>query len=392
MKDKTMKITNAFKWMATASVLILAATAGAKDYLVYFGTYTGAQSQGIYVSRLDAKTGTLTDPVLAVATPNPTWVTISPDEKFLYAANGVRSFDGKDGGAVSAFAIDAKTGLLTLVNEKSSGGTGPCYVSVDGSDKMLMIANYNGGNVKSYRLDANGGIGADGTFIQHTGQGVNTNRQTGPHAHFIATDPKNHFALACDLGIDKVVVYALNTQDGTLELKSGFTTTTVPAGSGARHLAFSKDGKFVHVINEMGCTVTTLKWGAKDGSLEPVETVSALPESVPWKDNFTAAEIQVHPSGKFVYATVRGTGSDLVSVFKADTKTGKLSWIQSIGAGGQIPRGLGIDPTGHWLITGNQKGNNAMEYAIDVKTGKLTPTGRELKMGSPVDVTFVTAE
>jgi 6-phosphogluconolactonase len=257
---------------------------------------------------------------------------------------------------------------------------------------MLMIANYNGGNVKSYLLDTNGGIGADGSFIQHTGQGVNTNRQTGPHAHFIATDPKNHFALACDLGIDKVVVYALNTQDGTLELKSGFSPTTVPPGSGTRHLAFSKDGKFVHVINEMGCTVTTLKWGAKDGSLEPVETVSALPESVPWKDNFTAAEIQVHPSGKFVYATVRGTGSDLVSVFKADTKTGKLSWIQSIGAGGQIPRGLGIDPTGHWLITGNQKGNNAMEYAIDVKTGKLTPTGRELKMGSPVDVTFVTAE
>jgi 6-phosphogluconolactonase len=380
--------------MAAAALLCvtLTLTARAKEFLVYFGTYTNGLSQGIYVSRLDSETGMLSDPVLAAETPSPCWVTISPDEKYLYAANSLKAFDGQDGGAVSAFAIDARTGQLTLLNEKSSGGVGPCYVSTDATGKVLLVAHYGGGCVKSFLIDTNGAIGADGTFSQHVGQGVNPDRQAGPHAHFITTDPNNHFALVCDLGLDKVVVYALDTKTGTLDLKSGCTPPTVPPGSGSRHLVFSRDSKFVHVINEMACTITTLKWNKKDGTLAPIETVSALPASVPWQTNFTAAEILVHPSGKYVYATVRGTGADLVSVYAADSKTGELTWLQSIGSGGEIPRGLGIDPTGHWLITGNQKSNNAMEYAIDVKTGLLTPTGRELKMGSPIAVQFVRAE
>lgn len=378
--------------VATVLCLTLTAEAYAKEFLVYFGTYTNGLSQGIYVSRLDSKTGTLSDPVLAAETPSPCWVSISPDEKYLYAANSVNSFDGVKNGEVSAFSIDAKSGQLTLINAKPSGGVGPCYVSTDASGRVLMAANYQGGNVKSFLIDANGGIGADGTFSQHTGQGVNKNRQESPHAHYIAMDPNNKFALVCDLGLDKVVVYALDTKSGALNLKSGLTPTTVPPGSGSRHLVFSRDGKYVHVINEMACTITTLKWNKKDGSLDPVETVSVLPSNLPRKDNFTGAEILVHPSGKYVYATVRGAGSDLVSVFAADSKTGKLTWLQSIGSGGEVPRGLGIDPTGHWLITGHQKSHNAVEYAIDVKTGMLTPTGRELKLGAPVCVQFVKAE
>jgi len=193
--------------------------------------------------------------------------------------------------------------------------------------------------------------------------------------------------LACDLGLDKVVVYALNTKNGALEPKSDFSTPTVPPGSGSRHLAFSRDGRFVHVVNEMGCTVTTLAWDSDNGTLTPIETVSALPSGLPLQSRYTAAEILVHPSGKFVYVTLRGP--DSVSVFKASKRTGKLTLIQNITSGGQVPRGLGIDPTGRWLITGNQKSNNAVEYAIDAKTGELSPTGRELKIGSPVDVKFL---
>jgi 6-phosphogluconolactonase len=174
-----------------------------------------------------------------------------------------------------------------------------------------------------------------------------------------------------------------------MELKSDFSTPTVPPGSGARHLVFSRDGRFVHVINEMACTVTTLAWNAKDGTLAPVETVSTLPASIPLQNSFTAAEILVHPSGKYVYATVRD--ANIVSVFKADPKTGKLTWLQSIDSGGRVPRGLGIDPTGHWLITGNQKSDNAVEFAINIKTGLLDSTGRELKLGAPVDVKFIRA-
>ena len=374
------------KWQRQAKLLVgslsvaLATTAGAKNFLVYFGTYTNALSQGIYVSRLDATTGVLSDPELAAATPSPCWVTISPDKKFLYAS-------GESAGVISAFAIDPQTGHLTLINEKSSGGVDPCHVSVDASGRVLLVANYGDGTVKSFRLMADGAIGSDGTFSQHVGHGPNASRQAGPHAHFITTDPSNRFALACDLGLDKVVVYALNTDSGALELKSDFSTPTVPPGAGSRHLVFSRDGHFVHVVNEMGCSVTTLAWDAAKGSLTPVETVSALPPGVTPEKRFTGAEILLHPSGKYVYVSLRGP--DSVSVFKANAKTGKLTLVQNVPSGGKVPRGLGIDPTGRWLITGNQKTDNAVEYAIDARTGTLTPTGHELKIGSPVDVKFV---
>jgi 6-phosphogluconolactonase len=376
--------------LLVAASLLIALAAPARDFLVFFGTYTNALSRGIYVSRLDSKTGELTPPELAAETPSPCWIAISPDQKFLYSSDSVRGFNGEKAGSVTAYAIDRKTGHLTLLNRKSSGGDGPCYTSVDPSGKVLIIANYGGGNVKSYRLNPDGSIGADGTFSQHVGHGPNASRQTSPHAHFITADPSGKFALACDLGLDKVVVYKINTLNGTLDLASDFSTPTVPPGSGSRHLAFSRDAKFVHVINEMGCSVTTLAWDAKEGTLTPIETVSALPDNLPLKPAYTAAEILVHPNGHFVYTTVRG--ADIISVFAADKSTGKLTRIQTLNAGGQVPRGLGIDPTGHWLITGNQKSDNAAEFKIDPTTGQLTPTGRSLKIGSPVDVKFVPAK
>jgi 6-phosphogluconolactonase len=372
------------------ALIAFATTAPAKDFLVYFGTYTNALSHGIYVSRLDAKTGKLSAPELAAEAGNPCFLNASPDEKFLYSANSVRTFNGENAGSVSAFAIERKTGQLTLLNAKSSGGAGPCHVSVDAAGKILLAANYSGGSVKSFLLNADGSIGADGSILQHGGSSVNTNRQAGPHAHFITTDPSNRFALACDLGTDRIMIYTLNTNTAELDVQSGFSTTTVPAGSGARHLAFSRDGRFVHVINEMACTVTTFAWDGKDFPLKAVETVSALPPGVEVQNSFTSAEIRVHPSGKFVYATVRG--HDSVSVFAADKKSGRLTFVQNISSGGKVPRGLGIDPTGRWLITGNQKTDNAVEFAINAKTGKLTPTGQELQIGSPVDVRFVQAK
>ncbi len=362
----------------------------AKEFFVYFGTYTNALSHGIYVSRLDAKTGKLSAPELAVETSSPCFVNASPDERFLYAANSVKTFNGENAGSVSAFAIDRKSGHLTLLNAKSSGGAGPCHVSVDATGKILLAANYNGGSVKSFLLNADGSLGADGSFLQHVGSGVNTNRQAGPHAHFITTDHSDHFALACDLGTDRVMIYTLNTNTAELDVQPGFSTTTVPPGSGARHLAFSRDGRFVHVVNEMACTVTTFAWDAKNFPLTAIETVSALPPGVAVQSSFTAAEIRVHPSGKFIYATVRG--HDSVSVFAADQKSGRLTFVQNVPSGGKVPRGLGVDPTGRWLITGNQKTDNAVAFAINAKTGKLTPTGQELQIGSPVDVQFVGAK
>ena len=379
-----MKPSFCVKFACAIAFFTLAATASAVSVFVYFGTYTNVLSRGIYVSRLDADTGKLSTPELAAETPSPCFINLSPDKKFLYAANSVKTFNDENVGAVSAFVIDKVSGKLKLLNEKSSGGGGPCHVSVDATGKTLFVANYGGGSVKSIPLNKDGSLGDGGNFFQFHGHSANTSRQAGPHAHFMTTDPSNRFALGCDLGTDKVMVYKLT--DGILTPNDP-PFATVPPGSGARHLDFSRDGKFAYVINEMACTITTFAWDSENGKMDLVETISALPPGVAVQNSFTAAEILVSPNGKYVYATLRG--HDSVSVFAVNARSGKLTLVQNISAGGKVPRGLGIDPTGRWLITANQKSDCAVEFAIDVATGKLSPTGQELKIGSPVDVKFV---
>jgi 6-phosphogluconolactonase len=376
------------KILLAAAVLTLASLASGREFLVYFGTYTNALSQGIYVSRLNADTGELSPPQLAAASPSPCFLAVSPDQKFIYAANSVRDFSDAtftNGGMVCAFAIDPASGQLTWLNQQGSGGAGPCHVSVDASGRVLLAANYGSGSLKSFPLMANGAIGSGGDRVLRTGQGVDAERQTSPHAHCIYADPSDHFALACDLGTDDVAVYSLNPATASLRPFPAGSARVTP-GAGARHLAFSPDGRFVHVINEMACTVSTFAWDSATGLLTPVATISALPPGVKAQRSFTAAEILA--VGPWVYASVRGHES--LSVFAADAQTGRLTFRQNISSGGKVPRGLGIDPTGRWLLAGNQNTDNAVEYAIDPATGKLSATGRALRIGSPVDVKFVT--
>jgi len=385
-----MKPSRRARLICVLALLALAATASAENFLVFFGTYTNALSRGIYVARLDAGTGKLSAPELAAETASPCYLAVAPGGKFLYAANSVKNFSDysieNGGGAVSAFAIDNTSGRLALLDQKCSGGAGPCHVSVDASGKILFVANYSSGSVKAFLLESNGAIGAGGDCVSRVGHSVNASRQSSAHAHFICADPSNRFALACDLGTDEILVSPFDTATAGLHpaLVEAFS---VPPGSGARHLAFSRDGKFVHVINEIACTVTTFAWDSKNGKLDLIETISALPPEVPVQNSFAAAEILVHPDGKFVYATVRG--HDSVSVFAADVRSGRLTFVQNISAGGNVPRGLGLDPTGRWLMVANQKSDNAVEFAVDAQTGKLSPAGRALKIGSPVDVKFV---
>lgn len=360
--------------------------AAAQNCRVYFGTYTDGASRGIYVSRLDLATGKLSEPQLAVETPSPCYLAVSPDGKFLYAANSIKEFKGRTAGAVSAFKIDQLSDHLTLLNQESSSGLGPCHVSVDATGKNLFVANYGSGSVKSFRLDSDGRIEQGVSFMQFSGSGVNSVRQAGPHAHFIAADLSNRFVLACDLGTDKVMIYRLDSTNGVLT-SNRWPSALVPPGSGARHLAFSRDGRFAYVINEMACTISVFAWRVDQGRLDLIETLSALPPGVKARTNFTAAEILVHPSGKYVYATVRG--HDSVSVFGVNLKDGRLTFLQNVPSGGKVPRGLGLDPNGRWLIVANQKTDNAVEFAIDTETGKLSATGKELNVGSPVDVKFV---
>jgi 6-phosphogluconolactonase len=379
------------KLYAILTAAVLAWSASAKQFFVYFGTYTSELCRGIYVARLDADTGKISDPELAAETPSPCYLAVSPDGKFVYAANSVKTFTDEfvtNGGAVSAFAVDKSSGQLALLDQKSSSGAGPCHVSTDATGKILFVANYGDGSFKLFSIETNGAIGEDSNRAQRFGHGVNSNRQSSAHAHCICADPSNKYALVCDLGTDEVMAYPFEAAITRFQVnKAG--AGAVPAGAGARHLAFGRDEKTLYVINEMGCSISRFIWDAKRGRLMLLETISALPPRVAMRPNYTAAEILVSPDGKFLYTTIRG--HDSVSVFEVGDQ-GSLNFVQNVPSGGNVPRGLGLDPTGRWLFTANQKSNNAVEFAVDEKTGKISPTGRELKIGAPVDVKFVGAQ
>lgn len=361
------------------AVALLSPALWAKDCFVYFGTFTDAASRGIYVSRLDMDSGKLSVPEVAVATESPNYLAVAPGGHFLFAATR----GDNEPGFVSSFAIDGKTGELRRLDIKSSGGEGPCYVGDDSADSSLLAANYTSGSVKSFHLNSDGTL-TDGTVIQYHGSSVNPRRQAGPHPHCFVPAPKGRFALVCDLGLDKVMVYKVDPANAALTPNDPPFALIAP-GSGPRHIAFSPDGKTACVLSEMACTVTVFDWDARRGVLTQRQSLSLLPAGQ-YKDSFTAAEIEYRPDGRFVYATVRGHNSVSVLAVKRE----KLSLIQNVPSGGDFPRGMGIDPSGRWLIVGNQNSRTATVFGIDKRTGMLTPTGQVVNAGNPVDVKFVT--
>ena len=362
-----------------------ASGAGGREYWVYFGTYTGAKSKGIYVSRMDA-TGKLSEPELAATTVNPTFLATDPRQHFLYAANEIGNYQGQKAGGVTAFALDAKTGKLTQLNEQSSGGDGPCHVSVDATGKTVLVANYGGGSVAALPVNADGSLAPAATFIQHQGSSIVPQRQAGPHGHCIFADPANRFALACDLGLDKVLVYKLDAKKALLTPNDPPFVALHP-GAGPRHLAFHPNGKFVYVIDELDCTLTVFTYDAKHGSLTEIQSLSTLPAGETKKSNFSCAEVVVHPSGKFLYGSNRGHNT--IVLFRIDEKTGKVTLVEHTPTGGKTPRNFNVDPSGHFLLAANQDSGNVLAFSIDPKTGHLTPTGQQLQMGSPVAIVFV---
>lgn len=371
-------------FLARVLLWLMAATSGsARDYWVYVGTYTEGRSQGIYISRLNAEDGRLSPPALAASTPDPAYLALGPDQKCLYAVN---ELPGGKFGTVSAYAIQPSSGQLEFLNQKSAGGAGSCYVSADHSGRELLVANYAGGSIQSLPILKDGRLGEGGSFIQYQGRSVNPVRQTAPHAHCLEADPSNHFALGCDLGTDRVMIYQLNSAKATL-LANHPPFGTAPPGSGPRHLVFSRDGAFVYVVNEMACTVSVFDWNRVAGKLTWRASISALPDGVTAQPDFTAAEMVQSPSGRFLYVSVRG--HDSISVFAIEERTGGLHLIQNVSSGGKAPRGLGMDPTGRWLLAGHQKSDNVVEFAINPATGKIKALPAQIVIGAPVDFKFV---
>ena len=360
----------------------------AKGFLLYIGTYTGAKSKGIYVSRFDPVSGKPAAPDLAAETASPSFLAIHPNQRFLYAANEMDDFGGKKSGAVSAFVIDSRTGKLTPLNRQPSGGDGPCHLVVDKTGKTVLVANYGGGSIEALPIKPDGSLDAPTTFLQHHGSSVDRRRQEGPHAHFIAPDPANRFALACDLGLDKVLVYKFDPANSSLVANDPPAASVAPA-SGPRHLAFHPGGRYAYVINEMKCTMTAFSYDPERGELKELQTLSTLPAGETVKPDYSTAEVEAHPSGKFLYGSNRGHNS--IAVFAIDETAGKLAYVENVSTQGRTPRSFGIEPAGRYLLAANQDSDSVIVFRIDPKTGRLTPTGNRVEVGAPVCLKFVTA-
>ncbi len=352
---------------------------------VYVGTYTGGASKGIYRSEIDLATGKLSEAKLAGEVTSPSFLAIHPSRKFLYAVTEISDFQGKKTGAVGAFSINAETGDLKLINQQPSAGAGPCHLVVDKAGKNVLVANYGGGSVASLPIQDDGSLAPAKSAIQHMGSSVNKQRQESPHAHSINLDAANRFAFAADLGLDKVLIYKFDPQAGTLAANSP-PAAEVESGSGPRHFAFHPSGKYAYVINEMTLTVTAFQYDADQGKLTAIQTLSTVPADAN-RQGASTAEVQVHPSGKFLYGSNRGHNT--IAIFQIDETTGKLKAAGHQGTDVKVPRNFGIDPTGKFVVVANQDGDSLVVFRVDQTTGALTPTGHKIEVPKPVCVKFM---
>jgi 6-phosphogluconolactonase len=370
--------------------LLLAAVAvgaaAAEPLAVYVGTYTGAKSRGIYLARFDPATGELSAPELVAETASPSFLAVDPGRAMLYTVNEVDSFEGRPGGSVSAFAVDGPTGHLRLVNRVSSVGGGPCHLVIDPSGKNVLVANYGGGSVVSVPVSREGKLGRATSVIQHKGSGADPKRQAGPHTHAVGFDPRyGRFALVADLGLDKLLVYRFDAKNGLLTAHDP-AYALLPAGAGPRHFVFHPDGQRVYVTNEIDLTVTAFAFAPEAGILTSEGSVSTLPGDTRPRPVDSTAEIAIHPNGRFLYVSNRGT--DTIAAFSIDAKTGGLALLGSFPTGGQTPRHFAIDPSGRYLLAANQKSDSIVVFKLDPETGRLTPTGHKAEVGAPVCLVF----
>lgn len=363
-------------WLLASTGTLFAAD----EVWMYVGTYTRGESKGIYLSRLNLKTGEATKPEVVAETSNPSFLAFHPEKKYLYAANEIGRFEGKPTGTVSAFAIDPESGQLDFLNQQISHGGAPCHLMVDETGSQVLVANYTGGNVACLPIQSSGKLKGASSVIQHEGSSVNPRRQKEPHAHSINLSPNNKFAYAADLGIDKVLIYRFDPQAGTLTPNEPAFAEVKPGG-GPRHFDFHPSGKFAYVINELLSTVTAFEADKNSGALKAIQTISTLPEG--YEGGNSTAEVQVDPSGKFLYGSNRGHNS--IAMFAIDQETGKLTALGHQSTGGEIPRNFGIDPSGKVLVAANQKSNDLFVFRIS-SDGTLQRIGEKISVPSPVCV------
>ncbi len=356
------------------------------DLFVYVGTYAPAQSEAIHLYRMSLSSGALERVGGVSGVDNPSFLAIDAERRRLFAVCEVGQVGGRPGGGISAFSLDPQTGTPTLLNQQSSGGGGPCHLTVDKTGRFVLAANYGGGSVCILPVHADGQLGEATDFVQHEGSSVNPQRQREPHAHSINLDPNNSYAFAADLGLDKIMIYRLDSLQGKL-IPGDERWASVKAGAGPRHFTFHPGGGYAYVINELDNTVTAFVYEGGTGTLREIQTISTLPDGFTGKSH--CAEVLVSPSGRFLYGSNRG--HDSIAIFEIDEKTGKLTPRGHEPTQGKNPRNFSIDPTGAFLLAANQDTGNIVTFRIDPQAGTLTPTGQTIEVPKPVCIKMMPA-
>ncbi len=370
----------------------------AGDLFVYIGTYTEpirfgtgkvlqGKGEGIYVYRMDQASGALELIETATSIPNPSYLAFDSSRQFLYAVNELKTYDGKPTGTLSAFAVDPRTGKLVFLNKQPTHGTDPCHVAVDTKRRYAFVANFMSGSVCVLPVFDDGSLGEVSHHIQHEGSSVDPVRQAGPHAHSVTLDPADRFAFVPDLGMDRLLVYRFDPERGMLE-PHAVPWVNLKPGAGPRHLAFHPDGRLAFLINELDSTLVVASYDGQKGTFEVRQTVSTLPEGFHGEN--TCADIQVSPTGTFIYGSNRG--HDCIVIYRIDRRTGWLTLVGHEPTRGRTPRNFGIDPSGTFLLAANQDSDTVVAFRINRHTGVLQPTGGMTQVPTPVCVKFVLRE
>lgn len=353
--------------------------------IMYVGTFFGTGSEGIYVLEFDRATGRFTHVQTVPTIESPTFLDIHPSGKFLYSVNRGSVEQMENSGSVSAFAIDGKTGKLTLLNERPSYGNGPCHISIGKTGKWAFISNYHEGNVVIMPIFDDGLLGSSAGSRRHLGSSINAARQEKPHVHSAFVAPDNNFVLVSDLGTDRIHSYRLNPADGTID-DADVPFVSVKPGCGPRHLAFHPSGSVVYSAEELTSTVAVLDYDKATGTLTMrADSIASLPPD--FRGENTAADIHVHPNGRFLYMSNRGHNA--LAIYSID-KDGMITLIGQQDTKGKIPRNFLIDLKGEFLWVAHQDSNNIVTFRVNPSTGKLTFVSDTPGIPSPVCLKMLT--
>lgn len=349
-----------------------------KRHYLLAGTYTKGKSIGMYIYDFNEKDGSL-KVIDSIATPNPSYLAVSPKQKFVYAVSEVMR--GNNSGKVRAFSFNGKTGHLKFINEQSSVGDNPCYITVDKTGRWVIVGNYTSGSLAVLPIYKDGSLGKAVSSSKHYGNSINKQRQEAPHVHATVLSPDNQFLFVPDLGIDKVMIYSFDDKTGRINLKD---SAKLKDGSGPRHFDFHPNKKWAYVVEELSGAVTAFDY--ENGSLKAIQTIRTVPAN--YFQTFTGADIHVSPDGRFLYSSNRDS-SNTIAIFMIDQKTGRAELIQTQSTLGRTPRNFNFDPSGNFLLVANQNSDNIVVFKRDRKTGLLTHTGHRASLGNPVCIKWI---